>query len=117
MKKTVNKTLEKFTDLVVFLVGSWWSVAIHGLWFFLWLYLRLDLLVLTVVVSLEAIFIGIFILMAERKEEEVRRRKEAREAKAQKEGISKDIALDEGQKRSLSEIKKELKEIKGLLRK
>jgi len=117
VRKTANKVLEKFTQLIVFVVGSWWSVFLHAIWFSLWLWLGLDLLVLTVAVSLEAIFIGIFILMAEKKEEEERRRKEEREAKAQKEGISTDIALDESQKRSLSEIKKELKDIKKLIRK
>lgn len=116
MKKTINKISERFTDLVVFLAGSWWAVVLHGLWFFLWLYFSLDLLVLTVIVSLEAIFIGIFILMAEKKEEEIRRKKEARETKTQKEGMARDIALDESQKRSLSEIKKELREIKGKLK-
>lgn len=79
-----------------------------------------DLNLLTFSVSLEAIFIGIFLLMASNKAEIERDKKEAKQQQQDRERIEHDIKLDEKADRQLSEIKrlhKELhQEISNLLR-
>ncbi|MBU1070856.1 DUF1003 domain-containing protein [Patescibacteria group bacterium] len=105
LKKT-KSTMAKFTDLISSFLGSWWAVVIHTLWFSVWLVFNFDMNVLTFSVSLEAIFIGIFLLMASNRAEEARDKKEARLRKNDRARLETDIKLDERADRQLMEIKR-----------
>lgn len=60
-KQTVGATA---SDLITTFVGSWWCAGLHAVWFVLWFTLKLDINLLTLIVSLEAIFLCIFLLMS-----------------------------------------------------
>lgn len=55
---------EGFSVELVNIMGSWYSILLHTIWFILWFYYDLDIDMLTLIVSLEAIYLSIFILMA-----------------------------------------------------
>lgn len=116
VKKKTKTTLERFTDLVSWFLGSWWAVMIHTAWFSVWLLLNFDVSLLTFSVSLEAIFIGIFLLMASNKAEVQRDSREARARKSDRKRLEKDIKLDEKADRQLLEIRNYQKELLGELR-
>lgn len=63
-----NKHLFNKTIRIIF--GSWYSLIGHTLLFVLILFIKNDLLFFNTFVSIEAIYIGIFILMAEYRQEE-----------------------------------------------
>lgn len=107
----MQKIGDKFTDIASWFIGSWWAVIIHALWFSLWLILDFSVNLLTFSVSLEAIFIGIFLLMAANKGEVKRDLREARQGKRDRERLEHDIKLDEKADRQLTEIKRLEKEI------
>jgi len=115
MKKRLDRVGNKFIDIVYWLVGSWWAVIIHTLWFALWLIFRLNINILTLIVSLEAIYIGIFILMASDRAERERSFIRARRRKTDQERLKYDIKLDEKADRQLTEIKRLQKEIHAKL--
>lgn len=124
MTKIPRKTktlLEKFTDFISSFLGSWRAVIFHTLWFAIWLILKFDVNLLTFSVSLEAIFIGIFLLMAANKAEVKRDQREIRQRKKDRERLEHDVKLDEKADRQLTEIKrlqKEIdKEMKGIRKK
>ncbi|MFH1601336.1 MAG: hypothetical protein ABIB61_00025 [Candidatus Shapirobacteria bacterium] len=71
--KKINKT---FLKIISWLVGSWWGVLLHAAWFGFWLTYDFNLNILTMAVSLEAIFIGIFLLMSSSEAEAERDRRE-----------------------------------------
>jgi len=109
-KKT--KTLfDRVTDLISWFLGSWWAVIFHTVWFAAWLIFNFDINLLTFSVSLEAIFIGIFLLMASNKAEIERDRREARQQAQDRKRIEHDIKLDEKADRQLTEIKRLQKEL------
>ncbi len=43
--------------------GSWWAIFLHTVWFTLWFIFKLDIDLLTLVVSLEAIYLVVILLM------------------------------------------------------
>jgi len=109
MIKPLKKTkgiVGKLTDVISWFLGSWWAVIAHTLWFSIWLGFNFDINLLTFSVSLEAIFIGIFLLMASNKSEVVRDKKEERLRKSDRARIETDIKLDERADRQLKEIKR-----------
>ncbi len=107
-----QKTLtEKITVVVARFMGSWWAVIFHTFWFAVWLIFNFNLEILALWVSLEAIFIGIFILMASNKSEIERDRKEAEEQLRQRKMIGVDISMDRKQVSEVSEIKDSIKRI------
>lgn len=103
--KTRN-VLEKFTDAISKFLGSWWAVIIHTAWFGIWLVFNFDINLLTFSVSLEAIFIGIFLLMSSNRAEVTRDKRQARLRKKDRARLERDIKLDERADRQLIEIKK-----------
>jgi uncharacterized membrane protein len=105
IKKT-KSAIAKLTDIISWFLGSWWAVVVHTLWFSIWLVFNFDINVLTFSVSLEAIFIGIFLLMASNKAETVRDKKEERLRRNDRARLEADIKLDERADRQLMEIKK-----------
>lgn len=115
--KKTKTLMNRFTDLVSWFLGSWWAVIFHTLWFSLWLIFDFDINLLTFSVSLEAIFIGIFLLMSANKAELKRDLQETRQRKRDRESLEHDIKLDEKADRQLLEIKRVQKEIDQELRK
>jgi len=59
---------ERAADLIAAFVGSWPFVLLHVVWFTVWLLLRLDINLLTLIVSLEAIFLTTFVLMSQNRQ-------------------------------------------------
>jgi uncharacterized membrane protein len=59
---------ERAADLIAAFVGSWPFVFLHVVWFTVWLLLRLDINLLTLIVSLEAIFLTTFVLMSQNRQ-------------------------------------------------
>lgn len=100
------------TVILVRAFGSWISVLIHSIIFAGWFFLGFDLEVLLVAVSLEAIYIGIFILMAEN--EEGLEKERIRKAERQKDMriIKDDVEVD---KESLKNIRRLEKKVDSLL--
>lgn len=53
-------------DVITAFVGSWWFVGIHAFWFAAWIVYRAEPFpygLLTLIVSLEAIFLSTFVMM------------------------------------------------------
>jgi uncharacterized membrane protein len=59
---------DRLADIITGFVGSWLFVGIHVGWFVLWLWLHLDINLLTLIVSLEAIFLSTFVLMSQNRQ-------------------------------------------------
>jgi CRP/FNR family transcriptional regulator, cyclic AMP receptor protein len=55
-------------DMVASFVGSWLCIGLHTAWFAFWLGFRLDINLLTLIVSLEAIFLCCFILISQNRQ-------------------------------------------------
>ncbi|MFC1627153.1 hypothetical protein ACFL18_01180 [Patescibacteria group bacterium] len=109
--KKTKSALEKTTDKVSAFLGSWSAVIFHVLWFSIWLVFNYDINILTFSVSLEAIFIGIFLLMAANKAEASRDKKEERLRKKDRARLEEDIKLDERSDRQLQEVRKNQQEL------
>ena len=114
--KKIDTLVEKITDLIAWFLGSWWAVIFHVTWFGIWLVFNLNMDILTLSVSLEAIFIGIFLLMATNKAEIERDLREVKEKQWNREMMKHDIKLDEKGEHRLREFKTDLKEIKEELK-
>ena len=111
-KEQPQKTLtEKMITVVARFMGSWWAVVFHTFWFAVWLVFNFNLEILTLWVSLEAIFIGIFLLMASNKAEIERDLKEAAEQLRQRKMIGVDISIDRKQTSEMGEVKEILKRL------
>ena len=102
---------DKVTDYLSWFLGSWWAVFFHTFWFSVWLILDFNIDLLTFSVSLEAIFIGIFLLMASNKAERIRDQTAAAQREEDRKRLETDIKLDEKADRQLAEIKKNQKEL------
>ncbi len=110
--KVQQKTLtEKMTAAIAHFFGSWWAIVFHTFWFAIWLVFNFNLEILTLWVSLEAIFIGIFLLMASNKSEIERDKKEAAEQLRQRKMIGVDISMDRKQTGEMGEVKESLKRL------
>jgi uncharacterized membrane protein len=58
----------KAADVITSFVGSWLFVGIHTVWFIVWIVLRVEAFpygLLTLLVSLEAIFLSTFVMMSQ----------------------------------------------------
>lgn len=91
--------------------GSWASVIIHTIIFASWFVLKLNLQLLLVIVSIEAIYNGLFILMAENSEAAQKEHKQKMEHKKDMSVVKKDAAID---RKSLEEIAKLHQRIESL---
>jgi len=111
MKQKALSLLDHFTQVITTFMGSWTGVLFHTLWFTLWFVLKLDIDLLTLIVSLEAIYIGIFLLMSANKEEIQRRLDLINEKEQDRAQIDLDIKLDQKADRQLIEIKRLHKEL------
>lgn len=59
---------ERASDIVTSFFGSWTCVSIHTVWFVAWLGLRLDINLLTMVVSLEAIYLSTLVMISQNRQ-------------------------------------------------
>jgi uncharacterized membrane protein len=71
---------ELAADLITAFAGSWPFVLLHVVWFTVWLLLRLDINLLTLIVSLEAIFLATFVLMSQNRQASKDERRDDTEA-------------------------------------
>jgi uncharacterized membrane protein len=71
---------ELAADLITAFAGSWPFVLLHVAWFTVWLLLRLDINLLTLIVSLEAIFLATFVLMSQNRQASKDERRDDTEA-------------------------------------
>lgn len=55
----------KAADTITAFAGAWLFIALHVIWFTLWFVLKKDINTLTLIVSLEAIFLASFVLMSQ----------------------------------------------------
>lgn len=65
---TPKDVASKAADIITGFVGSWLFVGLHSLWFILWITLRIEAFpfgLLTLLVSLEAIFLSTFVMMSQ----------------------------------------------------
>lgn len=65
--------LAKISDVVTAAVGSWGFLFVHALWFGLWIGLRVEPFpygLLTMIVSLEAIFLSTLVMMSQNRQSE-----------------------------------------------
>ena len=68
---TPHNPLDKATDAITRFVGSWLFVAVSVVWFVLWIVLRIEPFpfgLLTLAVSLEAIFLSTFVMMSQNRQ-------------------------------------------------
>ncbi|MDP3964214.1 MAG: DUF1003 domain-containing protein [bacterium] len=55
--------LDKMANAIASFFGSWWAIILHSIWFFVWFWFDLEVDLLTLIVSLEAIYLGMVLLM------------------------------------------------------
>lgn len=108
-----NNLLNRLTDIISWLVGSWPGIMLHATWFGVWIYLDLPIENLTLAVSLEAIFIGIFLLMAADKTEKAREEKSDREREKDRTKLHDDVNLSEKQLKLMKSLQKEFQHLKS----
>jgi uncharacterized membrane protein len=61
---------DRIADRVSAFIGSWLCLWLHTIWFLLWFDLSLDINLLTLIVSLEAIYLCVFLLMSGNRQSE-----------------------------------------------
>lgn len=64
-------TAQKFADAIAGFTGSWIFLILHAIWFFCWIYFKVEAFpfgLLTMIVSLEAIFLSTFILISQNRQ-------------------------------------------------
>ncbi|MFH1509164.1 MAG: DUF1003 domain-containing protein [bacterium] len=97
--------MDKAGEILALWVGSWSFFWLHIIWFFLWLWLSLDINTLTLIVSLEAILLMTVLLMQSNRQ-------------AAKDNIrdEADYRADLSSEQEIKEVKKQLEEIKDKLK-
>ncbi len=78
MKKQGNgfvKFLDKIADGIARWTGSWSFLLLHVVWFSLWLIYELDINMLTMIVSLEAIILMTVLLMSQNRQSKISERR------------------------------------------
>lgn len=113
----MKKTVDKITDSTSWFLGSWWAVILHTIWFSIWLIFNFSIDTLTLYVSLEAIFIGIFLLMSANRAEIQRDRLQAKEQAKVLTELETDVNIDERQEAKLNQILKKLTQLEQEMRK
>ena len=97
-------TWDEVADWISENIGSWPSVWLHSVWFVAWFIFRLDVDVLTLIVSLEAIYLCVFLLMSGNRQAERDRHQADADyatnlmAKEEIEALQKDLARIEIEK-------------------
>lgn len=113
--QTDNSTLAKISTFIAWFLGSWWGVLFHTAWFAFWILFDFDLGLLTFSVSLEAIFIGIFLLIVNNRSELKRDKKEYAVQKRESDLIEKMFDLVTKQEHRQQQIIRQLTEMEERL--
>lgn len=120
----MTKKRKLFIEITRLLFGSWWSIGGHTLLFIIILLLSKDLLFFNTFVSIEAIYIGILILMAEFREQADRDKLEDHRHTADRQLVKEDVNLTQNVIEEIQLIKKHqlitakaLEDIRGSLNK
>jgi hypothetical protein len=100
-----------FSEIVRVLFGSWYSILGHAIVFALILMIWRSMVLFTTIVSIEAIFISIFILMLEYRQEEYRERHEQLLRMQDRKLVKEDVDLTQHVVSEIAEIKKHQKQI------
>lgn len=108
-----DNLIKKIIDVVVWFLGSWWGVIFHTIWFILWFVFDLPVHILTNIVSLEAIYIGIFLLMYTNEQDALREKKDQQKTTFQSLHINEDVDLDRKQLEEIKHIKNALIQLKN----
>lgn len=67
----INSSLfDRATDRMASWFGSWNFLTLHMVWFIIWLWLKIDKNMLTMIISLEAIILMAVLLMAQNRQAE-----------------------------------------------
>jgi len=110
----VPKKSQKFViKCIKAIAGSWWGVIFHTAWFSFWLIKDFNIEILTLCVSLEAIFICIFLLIASGQSEAARDKKEVASQKRDTDIIEKILDLENNLHKQQQQMLKLLVEIKS----
>src|SRR3990172_3676915 len=107
--------LLRLTKAIAKFIGSWGGGFAHTLWFAFWLMVDFFVERFLFWVSLEAIFIGIFLLMAANQAEIERDRMEARDRSREMQNVKEDLELDRREEHELREIKEMLAAVRAPL--
>ncbi len=102
---------KKFIDKLPQWVGSWWSLIIHTIWFVGWIFTGLNIETLIMIVSLEAIYLCILLLMASNEAEKRREAKAQLDHETVKQKTEEDIELDREARDDLKYIQSKLEKI------
>lgn len=63
-----TRLADQAADTVAAFVGSWLCIGLHTVWFVVWLALRFDINLLTLIVSLEAIYLSTIIMISQNRQ-------------------------------------------------
>ncbi len=69
--KRARTGAQRIADAIATFTGSWVFLALHAIWFFFWIYLKVEAFpfgLLTMIVSLEAIFLSTIILISQNRQ-------------------------------------------------
>jgi len=108
-----TRLINKFTDKASWFLGSWWAVVLHTIWFTVWIIFNFDINTLTLYVSLEAIFIGIFLLMSANRAEQQRDRLQARRQTKIFSELKTDVKIDQKQTSQLTQVLNAISDLKA----
>ncbi len=118
----MNQHSGLFNKLIIALFGSWYSIIGHTVLFIIILILSHDLLFFTTFVSIEAIYIGILILMAEYRQEEEKEKKDMSHRESDRKLVKEDVNITQNVMDEIKMLKehqmnstKALEEIKSML--
>ena len=118
----MNQHSGLFNKLIIALFGSWYSIIGHTVLFIVILILSHDLLFFTTFVSIEAIYIGILILMAEYRQEEEKEKKDMSHRESDRKLVKEDVYITQNVMDEIKMLKeyqmnstKALEEIKMIL--
>lgn len=109
--------LSKSAVIFVRIFGSWASVIIHTFIFAGWLFFNFNIEKLLLIVSIEAIYIGIFILMAENIETAQRDRLREIEHKKDMAVVKQDVVVDKKSLKEVQEVHQKIDQIQKLIKK
>ena len=112
----VRQRHNRLFKAILFIFGSWWSIAIHTIVFISIIFVFKDMLLFTTIVSIEAIYIGIFILMAESREEAEKERREMERRSKDRELVKEDVILTTNVSEEIIALKQMQSEMNEILK-
>lgn len=112
MVKKIQQGVIKIAKTVA---GSWWGIILHTSWFAFWLIKDFDINILTLTVSLEAIFIGIFLLISSDQGEIARDKREVASQKRATDIVEKILDLETKLSKQQQQILKILCQQNGMM--